>query len=62
LGGASGLNLLTKILLFIHHFADCYPAANKGVRVKKGLVGKVTEGAEDVLKGAGKELKKLFGK
>ena len=37
-------------------------AANKGVRVNKGLVGKVTEGAEDVLKGAGKELKKLFGK
>ncbi len=37
-------------------------AAKKGVRVKKGLVGKVTEGAEDVLKGAGKELKKLFGK
>ncbi len=37
-------------------------AAKKGVRVKKGLVGEVTEGAEDVLKGAGKELKKLFGK
>jgi uncharacterized protein involved in outer membrane biogenesis len=37
-------------------------AAKKGVRVKKGLVGGVTEGAEDVLKGAGKELKKLFGK
>jgi hypothetical protein len=37
-------------------------AANKGVRVNKGIVGKVTEGAEDVLKGAGKELKKLFGK
>jgi hypothetical protein len=37
-------------------------AAKKGVRVKKGPVGKVTEGAEDVLKGAGKELKKLFGK
>ncbi|OGW17280.1 MAG: hypothetical protein A3G93_05300 [Nitrospinae bacterium RIFCSPLOWO2_12_FULL_45_22] len=37
-------------------------AANKGVRVNKGLVGKVTEGAKDVLKGAGKEFKKLFGK
>jgi hypothetical protein len=37
-------------------------AANKGVRVKKGLVGQATEGAEDVLKGAGKELNKLFGK
>ena len=37
-------------------------AAKKGVRVKKGLGGKVTEGAGDVLKGAGKELKKLFGK
>ena len=37
-------------------------AANKGVRVNKGLVGKVTEGAENVFKGAGKELKKLFGK
>lgn len=37
-------------------------AAKKGVRVKRGLVGEVTEGAEDVLKGAGKELKKLFGK
>ncbi len=33
-------------------------AANKGVRVKKGLVGE----AEDVLKSAGKELQKLFGK
>ena len=30
-------------------------AAKKGVRVKKGLVGKATEGA-------GKGLKKLFGK
>jgi hypothetical protein len=37
-------------------------AANKGVRVKKGFVGQVTEGAEDVLEGAGKELKKLFTK
>jgi hypothetical protein len=37
-------------------------AARKGVRVKKGFMGQVTEGAEDVLKGAGKELKKLFGK
>jgi len=37
-------------------------AAKKGVRVKKGLVGEVTEGAEDILKGAGKELEKLFGK
>jgi hypothetical protein len=37
-------------------------AAKKGVRVKKGLVGEVTEGAGDVLKGAGKELNKLFGK
>jgi hypothetical protein len=36
-------------------------AARKGVRVKKGFVGQVTEGAEGVLKGAGKELKKLFG-
>ena len=37
-------------------------AANKGVRAKKGLAGKVMGGAEDVLKGAGKELNKLFGK
>jgi uncharacterized protein YhdP len=37
-------------------------AAKKGVRVKKGFVGEVTEGAEDILKGAGKELEKLFGK
>jgi hypothetical protein len=37
-------------------------AAKKGVRVKRGFVGQVTEGAEDVLKGAGKELDKLFGK
>jgi len=37
-------------------------AANKGVRIKKGLMGEATEGAEDVLKGAGKELNKLFGK
>ena len=37
-------------------------AANKGVRAKKGLVGDVVGGAEDILKGAGKELKKLFGK
>jgi hypothetical protein len=37
-------------------------AANKGVRVKKGFVGRVTEGAGDVLKGAGKEFNKLFGK
>ncbi len=37
-------------------------AANKGVRVKKGPVGEVAGGAEEVLKGAGKELKKLFGK
>ena len=36
-------------------------AAKKGVRVKKGFVGEVTGGAEDVIKGAGKELKKLFG-
>jgi len=34
----------------------------KGVRVKKGLVGEITEGAGDILKGAGKELDKLFGK
>jgi hypothetical protein len=37
-------------------------AAKKGVRVKKGLVGEITEGAGDILKGAGKELDKLFGK
>jgi AsmA family protein len=37
-------------------------AANKGVRAQKGLAGKVMGGAEDVLKGAGKELNKLFGK
>jgi AsmA family protein len=37
-------------------------AANKGVRVNKGLVGKITKGAEGVLESAGKELKKLFGK
>lgn len=37
-------------------------AAKKGVRVKKGFVGEVTEGAEDILKGAGKELDKLFSK
>ena len=36
-------------------------AAKKGVRVKKGLVGKVS-GRRRCLKGAGKELKKLFGK
>lgn len=37
-------------------------AANRGVRVKKSFVGQVTEGTEDFLEGAGKELKKLFGK
>jgi AsmA family protein len=37
-------------------------AAKKGVRVKKGLVGKASEGAEDVVKGAGKEFNELFGK
>jgi hypothetical protein len=37
-------------------------AANKGVRVKRGLAGDVMGGAEDVLKGAGKEINKLFGK
>ena len=36
-------------------------AAQKGVRVDKGLVGKVTDGAESVFKGAGKGLNKLFG-
>jgi hypothetical protein len=37
-------------------------AGNKGVRAKKGLVGDVMGSTEDVLKGAGKELNKLFGK
>jgi hypothetical protein len=37
-------------------------AANKGVRVNKGLAGKVTGDAEGVLKDVGKELNKLFGK
>ena len=37
-------------------------AANKGVRVKEGLLGEATAGAEDVLKDAGKEPNKLFGK
>jgi hypothetical protein len=36
-------------------------AAHKGVRVDKGLVGKVTDGAENFFKGAGKGLNKLFG-
>jgi hypothetical protein len=36
-------------------------AAHKGVRVDKGLVGKVTEGAENVFRDAGKGLNKLFG-
>jgi hypothetical protein len=35
-------------------------AANKWVRVNKGLVGNFTEGAENFCKGAGKELNKLF--
>jgi AsmA family protein len=42
--------------------AAAVEAANKGVKVKRGFVGEVTGGAEDVLKGAGKELNKLFGK
>jgi hypothetical protein len=36
-------------------------AAHKGVRVDKGLVGKVTEGAENVFRDAGKGLNKLIG-